>query len=245
MVDLLLKPEKSSSSGIAVIIDVLRATSTIVTALCNGAPFVLPVRTLSQARSLRKETVVLGGERGGVKPADFDLGNSPLEYTRSALDGRGVILSTTNGTRAISLVHAREMVAACFLNLDSVVRAVSENEEVLLVCAGSYGKPSFEDTLCAGAVIYNSGREDLTDSAKVAKYLWKQNRSRPIVDLLLESSHAMELCRYGFSEDIDYCAQMNITDILPIANRFLPDREIQKRDDIGKYNFRAFRFQNF
>ena len=244
MVDLLLKPEKSFSNGIAIIIDVLRATSTIVTALCNGAPFVLPVRTLSQARKLRKKTVVLGGERGGVKPADFDLGNSPLEYTQSALDGRGVILSTTNGTRAISLVRAREMAAACFLNLNSAVRAVSENEEVLLVCAGSYGKPSFEDTLCAGAIIYSSGRKDLTDSARVAKYLWKENRSRSLVDLLLESSHGMELCRYGFSEDIDYCAQMNITDILPTAKYLLSERGVQKREDLRKYGFRAFQFHH-
>ena len=143
---------------VCVVFDVLRATSTLVAALANGARRVFPVLTVENARSLRRERLpdaLLGGERGGVRIEGFDLGNSPREYLAAAVAGRDVITTTTNGTVALAAcAHARTVLAAGLVNLDATAGWLLGNrslpEKLLLVCAGTGNDFALEDGFAAG-----------------------------------------------------------------------------------------------
>lgn len=144
--------------GVAVIIDILRASTTIVAALGNGAARVIPCGTVAEAEDVRlrltPETILLGGERGGIRIRGFDLGNSPSDYTADVVRNRTIAFTTTNGTRA--LLHcrsARHVIVGAFLNISAVVRFLVEQAlPVHLVCAGTDGGITGEDVLFAGAV---------------------------------------------------------------------------------------------
>jgi 2-phosphosulfolactate phosphatase len=146
-----------------VVFDVLRATSTIVTALHNGATAVVPVSEIAEALAFKKaETILLGGERGGVKiraaqagGIDFDLGNSPRECTPEMVRGRTIVSTTTNGTRALrACAGAKTVLAGSFLNLGAMAKFIRKFQpaEVLLVCAGTHEDAALEDALAAGAL---------------------------------------------------------------------------------------------
>ena len=157
-------PRGTVAGGIAIIVDVLRASSTIVTALEAGAAFVKPVVEVDEARRLRTSSdgyCLLGGERQGVRVTGFDLGNSPAEYCRSTVEGRGIVMTTTNGTLAIERCLAAEVVlVGCFLNRISVAKeavllALNRDVDAIhLVCAGTNGHKTEEDFLGAGAIIH-------------------------------------------------------------------------------------------
>ncbi|GAB6158061.1 2-phosphosulfolactate phosphatase family protein [Desulfotomaculum varum] len=143
----------------AVMFDILRASSTVCTALANGCQAVLPVSevadALALAQSLPEQTYLLGGERGAVRLPGFHLGNSPLEYTRPVVQGKTIILTTTNGTRATRLAAegSGQVIIGSLLNVAAVARAlVAAGRDVVLVCAGTRGQFSLEDTLAAGMV---------------------------------------------------------------------------------------------
>ena len=156
-------PRESVAGGIAIIIDVLRASTTIVTALEEGAAFVKPVADVDEARRLKHgdfSSCLLGGERGGLQIAGFDLGNSPAEYTHSVVAGRGVVMTTTDGTLAIKRCEtAREILVGSLLNRTSVAKtalllaAKRGIDSIHLVCAGTNGKETDEDILGAGAIV--------------------------------------------------------------------------------------------
>jgi 2-phosphosulfolactate phosphatase len=143
-----------------VVFDVLRATSTFVTALHNGAKAIIPVSEISEALAIKKNQphVLLGGERDGVRISaegiDFDLGNSPREYTPEKVRGKTIVSTTTNGTRALrACANAQTILAASFLNLAATAEFFRQNkfENVLLVCAGTGAGPASEDIIAAGA----------------------------------------------------------------------------------------------
>ncbi len=179
--------------GTAVIIDILRASSTMITALQNGAERVIPCGTTDEAFRLREqspdESVILGGERGGVKIQGFDFGNSPAEYSRAAVTGRTVIFTTTNGTKAIlKASSAATILIGAFLNRAAIVdRLLQEQRHTHLICAGTDGIITGEDVLFAGAIVdaligtstprNHSGispRWVVNDSAVMAWSLWRQ-----------------------------------------------------------------------
>ena len=143
-----------------IVIDVLRASSTIATALNNWARAVVPVADTGSATkiasNLDPSSYVLGGERGGNKIQGFHLGNSPLEYTQGTIDGRTVIFTTTNGTVAISRARrAEHLVIGSFLNAERVVEfARQAGLDVTIICAGWRNRVALEDTLCAGLLLY-------------------------------------------------------------------------------------------
>ncbi len=143
-----------------VVIDVLRTCSTINTALCNGARAVMPVPDMAEAgkivANLDPDVFRLGGERGDEKIDGYHLGNSPLEYTEEEVEGRYVILNTTNGTKALQRARAaRHLVAGSFLNVSRTARFLSaQGLGVTIICAGHENRMSLEDTLCAGALLY-------------------------------------------------------------------------------------------
>lgn len=135
----------------AIIIDVLRATSTIVTAIAAGASCIIPAETVMEARALQRPGDLLGGERFCRKIAGFDVGNSPEEYTEQAVAGKRIILTTTNGTRAIhKSMRADHVLTASLLNAEACARAAIElRRDVVILCAGSHDEFAIEDGLCA------------------------------------------------------------------------------------------------
>jgi len=160
-------PPGAAAGGIAVVIDVLRASTTIVTSLARGATAVLPRRSIEEALAAAAERpgAVLGGERGGLKIAGFDLGNSPLEYSADRVAGRAVVITTTNGTAALAACHqAADVLVGAIVNRAAVAAtarrlAAERGCDVHLVCAGTDGEVTAEDLLAAGAILDAAGHD--------------------------------------------------------------------------------------
>lgn len=211
---------------VAVIIDVLRASSTITVAIANGAKGVIPVGSMGDASQIASKigstNFLLCGEKDGIKIQDFDLGNSPLEYAEDVVKDKTVVLTTTNGTKAIQQAQlASDIYIASFLNAVTVVNTLKEyhsGDDIVLICSGWKGRISIEDTLCAGYLIYELFgdviNEDIKDGAKVALasyYECKNNLS----EALARSNHAKRLRDIIENDDIAYCSQINIFEVLP------------------------------
>ncbi|NGP77759.1 2-phosphosulfolactate phosphatase [Balneolaceae bacterium YR4-1] len=208
----------------AVMIDVLRASSTIVTALANGAKGVIPVADMGAgskiSQSMDTENILLCGEKDGEKIEGYDLGNSPFEYTPELVNGKTIILNTTNGTKALMRAsHARHITVGSFLNLGSVVEYLKDKERIILVCAGWRGRLSLEDLLCAGNIIYELTSGELPDTAfdgaKVAFGLYEKFGD-DIEKTVLSSNHAHRLQDIVGTEDLSYCSRVNAMDVLPV-----------------------------
>ena len=219
----------SLRGGFAVVIDILRASTTITHALANDASQIIPCETIDEARSLREErgeSLLLGGERGGEIIDGFDLGNSPTAYSRDAVAGRTVAFTTTNGTRALlRSAEAARILVGSFANLDAVVSLVTESQEPIhLVCAGTDGFVSTEDTLFAGAVcdaLTSTGEFTMNDSARLAWSHWKQcsNSDEALFEAVLSGRGGQNVNRLGLVEDIRVAASRNGFDLVP---EFLP-----------------------
>jgi len=224
--------EEDVRNRTVVVIDVLRACSTINTALSRGARAVLPVADMAEAgkiaANLDPDVYRLGGERGGTKIDGYHLGNSPTEYTAEAVDGRDIILNTTNGTRALAqATSAEHLVAACFLNANRVVDFVRQvTDEVTIICAGDENRLALEDTLCAGLLLDRLWEQEepevVTDSAHTAYTLYDTDRAT-LEASLRRANHAEELVEQGYADDLDYCFQIDTLSVLPYytENRLL------------------------
>lgn len=206
-----ITPEKVAAPT-CVLIDVLRATSSIVAALANGAKYVLAVSTLKEARRLKRKDVILAGERNAVKPKGFDLGNSPRSFKKEIVKGKGIVLTTTNGTKALRLLNCQTVIAASFLNISSVTEYLQNEKEIHIMCAGTKGKFSLEDFLLAGFI---AGLDpNPLDEAAVAKALAENVRN--VENLILKSSHARRLIELGMEEDIKFCLKKDLYGIVPV-----------------------------
>lgn len=209
----------------AVIIDVLRASSTIVTALNNGAKGVVPVADMGDASKMAQNVnsphYLLCGEKGGEKIEGYDLGNSPLEYTADKINDKTIILNTTNGTKAIKRSMLAETIfIGCFLNLGALIEELKQIEnEIVLVCAGWRGRLSLEDLLCAGYIIseLTDGKlpKDALDGAKVAFGLYEKF-GNDILDAVSHSNHAARLKGIVGTDDIAFCCQVNQFEVVPV-----------------------------
>ena len=206
-----LTPEQLGCSACAVI-DVIRATSTIVTAVAHGAG-VLAVASLDEAFALKAKfpSVLLAGERGGQALPGFDLGNSPEDFTTERVQGRRVILTTTNGTQALAACHgARAVMTASFLNLDPVAARLRElGPPWIIVCAGCEGEFGVDDAIVAGALAEALGQED---HPMVSVY---RSVRRDLVEALLQCAAGRELLKVGLEKDIPFCAKLNLFSIVP------------------------------
>lgn len=230
--DVHLSPSPSHSH-LAVVIDVLRASTTIATALHHGATAILPVRTITGAKQAAKAigpAAVLAGERNALKIPGFPLGNSPLEFTRATVEGRPIILTTTNGTNALLSAqrNSRDVIVGSYVNfsvvLVSVRSALRRGLDVAIVCAGSGGACSLEDTACAGRFVRLALRglkarkaTALNDAARAALLIEKpygQNLAR----LFQHASHGRTLRDAGFARDLAACRAL---DACPVVPRFV------------------------
>jgi 2-phosphosulfolactate phosphatase len=208
-----------------IVIDVLRATSTMITALSMGCRGIIPVETVLQAKELHKEGDLLGGERFCKKIPGFDYGNSPLEYSNAAVAGKRMIMTTTNGTRGIQKAcKAEHILAGALLNGKACAQTAADfRRDVVIVCAGTQDAFSLEDGLCAGQIVEEIalllGEANITvnDFGLVMRYGFLQVKS-DIPETLLHCSNGKRLSKLGFIQDIRYCAQMNVLNIVPVMN---------------------------
>ena len=220
-----------------VVIDLLRATSTICQALASGAREVVPFLEIDEALAAAKEAdraeIVLGGERSGGKIPGFDVGNSPDEYLPQVVGGKRVFITTTNGTRAMH--HARQasrVVLGCFLNLSAVVASIKGEPQIDILCAGTDGHETAEDILAAGAVvhslIYTKGalaEHQISQPAAMAAAAWKmvtlkaKREGRLINDELAHTlrgtAGGRNLVAINLDQDLVDCAQIDRYKIVP------------------------------
>lgn len=207
-----------------VVIDVLRATTTIVTALQNGAKEIIPVNSVEFAMQFSgnsfKGHTLLGGERNALKIEGFSLGNSPLEYTEENVKGKSIVLFTTNGSKAIlKAKFSEKLFVLSFLNMAAVAdKILNLNEDLEILCSGNYGKFSFEDSACAGMLISILKEKNesiiINDASKVCNLIYKQNKKK-LENMLKSTEHGQKLVSSGFNKDIEFAAQQSIYDIVP------------------------------
>lgn len=218
--------EEDVRDNIVVVIDVLRACSSIHTALHNGCSGVIPVAENEDAGryagNLDSSSLLLCGEKNGRKVEGYHLGNSPLEYTSEIVKNKTIIMKTSNGTRAITRSHfAEKVLIASFLNVRTVARYLRNvnDRNIILVCSGWFSRLSIEDMLCAGALTWNIFDHKLpnsaTDGVKVAFGLYEKYQNS-IAQVIKSSNHARRLLDLGFERDIDYCSQQDLFETIPM-----------------------------
>ncbi|GEN34631.1 2-phosphosulfolactate phosphatase [Aneurinibacillus danicus] len=210
-----------------VVIDVLKAASTIVAALGAGFTSVLPVETIGQAQGLRTEGVICAGERHGKKVAEFEYSNSPTAFRAFKQPGKQLVLTTTDGTIAISkAARAAHVFVGCFLNAEACIReAIKRQLDITLYCAGTRHEFALEDGLAAGLMVHRA--RQLLPSSKVcdlgialeASYL---QLGGALPGLLLKTATGKRLAQQHGEEDVLYCGQLNEFDIVPtLVNKYL------------------------
>lgn len=216
--------EKDLKDRIVVVVDVLRATSTIITGIYNGCKEFIPVIDIEEAVNIAKnydrDSFLLGGERNAQKIEGFHLSNSPWEYTRELVEGRTIMITTTNGTKAIRKASdAKEVIIAAFSNVNAVCDYIREaGEDIAMVCAGTDGRFSLEDILAVGAIISNLKDRihlELDDLGMVCRYLYENNKDN-LEDILRGTVHYSRLVELGFEKDIEYCLKMNTAPIVAV-----------------------------
>lgn len=209
------------SNKTAVVIDVLRATSVIITALHNGAKAVVPVASVEKAVELYKasgQTSVLGGEKDAVIIDGFQFGNSPLQYTRETIGGKEVILKTTNGTEAINASNgANKLLVAAFLNLQAVVDFLTHDKhDIVVVCSGTNGKFSMDDGLCAGMLIQGLMEKTQADCCDLGLTMRQFALQKgDLREKLKHCLHLNYLVSLGYEKDVNYCLQTNTINLVP------------------------------
>lgn len=213
-----LLPLSPPTGKTVVVADILRATTTITFAIANGARSITPVLTPDDAFEFaaNQPDTIICGERRGKKVNGFNLGNSPCEYTKTAVSGKQVVLTTTNGTRTLwECRSAKQVLVGCFLNLQAIINALLQVEgEVVIACAGREGSYCMEDTVFAGACVASLSAEHLTDAAEAANILYRAHR-RNLLGMLKNCYHGRKLAEIGLADDLEFCAQLNLVDVVP------------------------------
>lgn len=221
-IDVCLSPELihlyDVQNRIVVVVDILRATSCMVTAFAHGVESITPVADLDECRNMRTKGYVISGERNGEKVAGFDKGNSPFEYMDPNIKGLKIAFTTTNGTQAIEKSKsAIQILIGSFLNLSVVSRyLLMSDHDILIVCAGWKGKVNLEDSLFAGALveILRKHIEPDCDAPLMAQHLYQQAKN-DMVGFLNNSSHVKRLNRLNIHKDIEFCLTPDQYNVVP------------------------------
>ena len=206
---------------VVVIIDIFRATSSICYGIENGAAAIIPVSQVEECAAYREKSqdYLLAAERDGKVVEGFDFGNSPFSYIKEIVEGKTVVLTTTNGTHALHLSRlAKKIVIGSFLNLTALCNWLkTQDENILLVCAGWKNNFNLEDTLFAGAVIEQLKAFDFKpDDAAIAANDLYQTGKGDINGYLKKTSHSERLKQLGIEKDIEFCLQVDLTTAIPI-----------------------------
>lgn len=206
----------------AAVVDVLRATTSIVVAFQHGCRSILPVASAEEAERARAAApdALLAGEQGGQRIPGFALGNSPREFGREVVGGRDVILTTSNGTKTLRAVGGGRTVAiGAFQNRSAVGDwLIARGADSLIVCSGYEGGFSLEDAVCAGAIVDRAvsvaSRLTLGDGARASQALWERFGS-DLPRLLPETAWGRRMVAMGFGPDMEACARVDVTDVVP------------------------------
>jgi 2-phosphosulfolactate phosphatase len=221
-----VKYQNNIENKVVVIIDILRATTCMITAFMEGASHIRAFNDPDSCFQMRKDKYLVAGERDGEKLEGFDLGNSPFDYINLGVKDQKIAITTTNGTKALLASESAVKVVICsFLNISATCTdLIKENKDVLIFCAGWKGLVNTEDTLCAGMIISkikDFGFELNDDASVLAFDFYKQNSSN-ILEVLKSSAHAKRLKKFVSPEkDIEYAAQLDVTSIIPIFEKDL------------------------
>jgi 2-phosphosulfolactate phosphatase len=231
-----LVADNTLAGSTVVVIDLLRASTTICQAVASGAAEVVPFLEVDDAQAAAaaatdRGKIVLGGERGGRRIDGFDLGNSPAEYTPKAVAGRRVFLTTTNGTRALDHARlARRVLVGSFVNLSAVADSIRDEPRIDILCAGTAGEVTREDLLAAGAMIdaicfSDVSARNLNESAAAARIEWRRMceaaraAGRSVVQQLAielrDTLGGRNVLSIGLEHDLVDCAQINALDVVP------------------------------
>lgn len=217
-VDIIFTADEVSQSKtqgkICVVIDVLRATSVMITALENGAKRIFPFKDIEtiQEKCRNLKNVIKCGERNALKIQGFDLGNSPLEFTKEKVFGKDIYMSTTNGTKAIeNSIFAEKIIICSFLNVKSAAEKIIEyGKDCTIICAGTNGEFSLDDALCAGLIIKELEKYiDISLSDKLLALVRISESHDNIKDILKGSTHYSRLLALGFEKDMEHIFTLN------------------------------------
>ncbi|WP_443944748.1 2-phosphosulfolactate phosphatase [Pedobacter sp. AW1-32] len=208
--------------SIVVVIDILRATTSITYGIDNGAEAIIPVADVEDCLLYADKGFLLAAERNGEVVEGYDFGNSPFSYTQEKVGGKTVVLTTTNGTKALHLANKRaaQVLIGSFLNLDALCDYLAaQDRDVLLLCAGWKDQFNLEDTLFAGAVVnkLRKGFEHFDDSSVAAEDLYALAKD-DLRAYLHKSSHSHRLAQLNIEEDVVFCLQLNICNAIPVLN---------------------------
>ena len=230
-----VKPSDTAGRLVA-IVDVLRASTTVATALGNGAKTVIPLEgaddVIFRSKEFARSEIRLAGEQKMHPITGFDLGNSPQDFTAEAVGGKTILITTTNGTRALLGVQgARDIVIASYVNFTAVLAmmkvAASSNTDIAIICAGEEGSFTLEDAACAGryvrAIPKRADAVQMNDAAS-ASVLIEKKYGENIAKLFKESTHGQALQAAGFGDDLAAAAEVDAYSVVPIYQ----DRQITK-----------------
>jgi len=207
------------ASSVVVVIDILRATSSITTAIAHGVNAIKPVESLGECRELKLQGHIGAAERGGKKVGGFDIGNSPFSFMNPELEDKNIAMTTTNGTVTLNKSKgALQVLIGSFLNYSALLSYLERLPcDVLLHCAGWKGKINLEDTLFAGAVIYGLKQmfEYDSDVPLMASNLYKLAKN-DLKSAIEDSSHVSRLIKLGLEKDVDFCLKFDEYKVIPV-----------------------------
>lgn len=214
---LLFKNIDSIEKKIVVVIDILRASSTITTIIDHGAEALIAVVDEANASKYKNKDYLIGGERNGETISGFDFGNSPFHYKKNLVKDKTIVLTTTNGTRCVQMSsNASDVIIGSFLNLSAVANYLkNKNKDVVLFCAGWKNKVNLEDSLFAGALAKKLTNAHLDDSTLLCMDAFEMS-GKDLFKTLQKSNHFQRLEKKGVIKDIEYCCKLDTTNIVPI-----------------------------
>lgn len=217
----LLFPAFRNSSAIVIVVDILRATSTIVTAFMNGVKTVIPVATLEEARAYKEKGFLVAAERDGIVRDFADFGNSPYNFKKEAIENKDIVYSTTNGTHSIMIAKdSYRVLIGAYLNLGALVDyVIAENRNVVVLCAGWKNKFNLEDTIFAGAFVEEMLKcddfETICDSTYASIDLWNLAK-KDIMGYIEKAAQRHRLKVKQLDDVLEYCHTLNVTRCIPV-----------------------------
>lgn len=216
-----LYPEFRNNESVVVIVDILRATSAIVTAFMNGVKSIIPVGTLEEAKAYKLQGYLVAAERDGIVRDFADFGNSPYNFKKEIVSGHDIVYSTTNGTQSIMMAAESHMVMiGAYLNMDAVCKLIEkEQRDVVILCAGWKNKFNIEDTLFAGAlagkILAIPDFYTICDAAHVSIDLWNMAQDH-LMEYIEKAAQRHRLKKNNLDDVIEYCHTQNLSTLVPI-----------------------------